>query len=155
MKSLTALIAILAIALIPIQQARAQVDPFTVETVTTSTTAVGAATTATVTSDTLSVRGSEGIGFMFVTKLSGTGTAGVTFAFDVSADGTTWTTNQPFTTGAVAATGTTSVVSFVNFSPDDAIELRNIQYIRLSKVTNANTPSTLTIESLQSTKYNR
>ena len=101
------------------------------------------------------MRGSEGIGFVAKTKLSGTGTAGVTFSFNVSADGETWTTTTPFASPATAANGTNSVVSFFNFSPTDSTELRNIRYIRLGTVQNANTPSTLTIESLQSTKYNR
>lgn len=133
----------------------AQADPFTVETLTLSGTTVAASTTSAITSGTQTVRGSEGIGYVVKFKLSGTGVADVTFKFDVSTDGTNWTTNQPFTSGTIAATGTTSVRAYFKFSPEDSTELRNIQFIRLATVQNANTPSTLTIESLQSTRYNR
>ncbi|CAN5352382.1 hypothetical protein BH09VER1_BH09VER1_28450 [soil metagenome] len=157
MKSYLTLIlgAVLMATLSTITPAHAQVEPFNVATLTLSGTTVAASTTSAVTTSALDVRGSEGIGFVAKFKLSGTGVAAVSFNFDVSADGTTWTTTQPFTSGTIAATGTTSVVTYFNFSPDDPTELRNIRYIRLATVQNANTPSTLTIQSLQSTKYNR
>ena len=135
--------------------ASAQDGPFTVDTLTLSGTTVSAAATGTITSPALPVRGSEGLGFVGTFKLSGTGTSNVTFKFDVSTDGENWTTNQPFSSGAIAANGTTSVRAYWNFSPTDSTELRNIQYIRLATVQNENTPSTLTIQSLQSTRYNR
>jgi len=156
MKKLFTFLAIaVAVAIVQPAVSHAQTDPFTVATVTTSTSTVAANTTADVTSGTLSPRGSEGLGFVAKIKLSGTGVAGVVFGFDVSVDGTTWTTTQPFTSGTITATGTTSVVHFWNFSPYDSTELRNVRYLRLTKVTNSNTPSTLTIESLKSSRYNR
>lgn len=149
------LCAVLATASLLATPLRAQSNAFTVGTLALSGTTVAANTTTAITSNTMTVRGSEGIGFVAKFKLSGTGALGVTFGFDVSTDGTTWTTAQPFSSGSIAANGTTSVVAFFNFSPEDSTELRNIRYIRLGTVQNANTPSTLAIESLTSTKYNR
>jgi len=152
-----AMIAVISLITLPTQFLHAQVDAFNVATLTTSTNTVATNTTATVTTPAIYVRGSEGVGFVAKFKLGAADTNNVVFRFDASADGTTWTTTKPFSSGNIAANGTNSVVHFWNFGPTDSTELRNVQFLRLADVQNANTASNaaLTIESLSSTIYNR
>jgi len=148
-----ALIAVLgAITMPPV--ASAQENPFTVTSLTTSTNAVAASTTAAVTTPAIQVRGSDGLAFLAKFVLDGPSTGNVTFHYNVSADGTNWTTTKPLNSGAIAANGTNAVTAYWNFSPTDSAELRNVKYLKLSEVQNAAT-NAVTLQNLWSSSYNR
>jgi len=147
-----AIVAVLGILTTP--RACAQVDAFTVTSLTTSTNAVAASTTAAVTTPAIEVRGDQGVGFVTKFNVDGPSTGNVTFHYNVSADGTNWTTTKPLNSGAIAANGTNSVTAYYNFGPTDSAELRNIRYIKLSEVQNAAT-NAVSLQSLWSTKFNR
>ncbi len=157
MKSLFTLIILTLFAALASPPAHAQENPFKVTALTPSTNSVSTNSTATVTTPAIQVRGSEGIGFVAKFKLGAADTNNVVFKYDVSADGTTWTTTQPYSSGNIPANGTNSVVQFFTFTPTTSPPLRNVKYIRLGTVQNANTATNaaLTIESIWSTSYNR
>jgi hypothetical protein len=132
--------------------ASAQVTPSSVIPLTLSASTVGSNTTATITSQAFPV--SPGHGFAVVPnfQLSTTGTSNVTFNFQVSVDGVTWTTTTPFTC-AIAATGATPVIAFYNFQSNvTGNGADNIAWVRLASVTNGNTGPTVTINSVTITK---
>jgi hypothetical protein len=114
--------------------AGAQDVPYTSAANTLSTNAVAANATTTVTSDTVRVRGNQGVAFLPSFALAGTGTNTVTFNFNVSYDGSTWTTTTPFTY-AMVANGTNTVRGFANFGPATSTSLNNVRYIRLGSIT--------------------
>jgi hypothetical protein len=151
---LTCIAVIGSLAVLTTPRACAQVDAFTVTSLTTSTNAVAASTTSTVTTDPVEVRGDQGVGFVAKFVLDGPSTGNVTLHYNVSADGTNWTTTKPFNSGAIAANGTNSVTAYYNFGPTDSSELRNIRYIKLAEVQNAAT-NAVSLQNVWSTKYNR
>jgi hypothetical protein len=128
------------------QQSKAQDVVYSSATVNLSATTVPANATTTVTSDAMRVRGNQGIAILPTFNLAGSGTNQVTFKFDVSHDGSTWTTVSPFTY-AVSANGTNTVRGFANFGPATSASLNNIRYLRLSsiQVDNASTNSVTNI----------
>jgi hypothetical protein len=154
---LTVIVIVAVLGILTTPRACAQVDAFTVTALTPSTNSVATNSIAAVTTPAIPVRGSEGVGFVAKFKLGAADTNNVVFKYDVSADGTNWTTTQPFSSGNIPANGTNSVVQFFTFTPTTTPPLRNVNYIRLGTVQNANTATNaaVTIENLWSTKYNR
>lgn len=137
-------------------ESRAQIEPFTVASLTPSTNTIGTNAVATITTPAVAVRGEHGVGFVVKFKLGAAATNALTFHFNVSKDGTNWTTSRPFS-ASVGADGTNSVTHFFAFTPTGSPPLANVQWIRLAAVGNAATASgaAATIEELWSTRYNR
>lgn len=126
----------------------AQVPPQMVTTLTLSGTTVSAGATTTVTSGSFTVNGNTGFAIIPTFSLAAAGTTNVTFNFQASADGATWSTNYPFS-AVIAATGTTAVVNYYNFPAAlTGTGCANARYVRLGQVINSGT-STLTISSVQ------
>ena len=104
--------------------------------------------TATLTGVTIQVTPSklEKAGILLMPSLSCTnaGTSNVVFSFDVSPDGTTWSTTKPVT-ATVACNGTNAVVGAVNIA---ASALPNVQYLRLTSIETTQT-NTVTISSVK------
>lgn len=155
LKIIAVILAAIGIAMLATPKACAQTAPTQTIVLTTSTNAVAANATATVTSQAFRPNSLTGFTIMPNFNLSGTGTSNVTFNFQVSPDGTNWSTVTPFSY-AIAATGTTPAVGYCNFPiQTSGSGSGNVAYVRLATVTNANTPSTLTINSITVTKSNR
>jgi hypothetical protein len=143
-----------AICLAPLA-AHAQVVPKTATALTTSTNVVDVSATATVTSSTFTANSKTGFAVLPAFSLSGTGTLNVTFNFNASVDGTTWTTTNPVSY-AVAANGTNAVVGYAAFPAAPAYSggpgVAQVRYWRLGSIQNANTTGTMTLQSLTVTK---
>lgn len=75
--------------------------------------------------------------------------ANVTFGFNVSADGTNYTTTAPLTC-VVALNGTNAVVGWKQFDP---LVLNNVRWIRLGSIVNAATNG-VTIQRVQWSRAN-
>jgi len=156
MKQLIAII--MLVILLAFVCAPAQADdqgyPTTTTSLTLSSGTVAASGTATITSGSFTVNGLTGFAVTPTFALAAAGTTNVTFNFQASADGTTWSTNYPFS-AVIAATGTTPVVNYVNFPPNvTGTGCANARYVRLGQVINSGT-STLTISGVKVTKSNR
>lgn len=134
-----------------VPSAHAQVTPRNVIALTLSTSTAAANTTTVVTSQAIELKPGAGFAVIPSFKLAGAGTDNITFNFQVSADGTTWTTTTPFTY-TEAANGTTTVVGFKNFGPTNGAD--NVLYVRLASVTNASTTQACTISAITITKDN-
>lgn len=93
------------------------------------------AQTVTYNSAALYVRKNQGLAIMPWIASSDAANGAVTFTFDVSADGTNYTTSTPFTY-APTLNGTTSVIGYTNWS---STILNNVRYIRLRSIANAHT----------------
>jgi hypothetical protein len=137
---------------IPVQ---AQLEPFQSAALTPSDTSIAAGATEASTTAAVEVVAGQGVGFFITFKLGGAGTDNCVFKFDVSYDGTTWTTTKPFTTGNVAANGTTSVIHYVEFGPGTTAPLGHVRYIRLAQVVNGSSGEILTLEGVRYTRSNR
>jgi len=96
---------------------------------------VGASSTSNITTTAVTVRQGSGIAILPLFAGTNAGTAVLTLHFEVSADGTNFTTTTPLKALA-AQNGTTGVLSYTNFPPD---LLNNVRAIRLAKVQNAHT----------------
>lgn len=154
---LLTLIAVIAIFANLTTPAFCQVDAFSTKNLTLSNTTVPGNTTAhTVTTPAIQVRGSDGIGFVVDAVLNGAGTNALNFKFNVSTDGSTWTTTAPFQSGNITCNGNTTVRAFWNFGPTDSTELRNIRWIRLSAVDNlgGNATANATLSNMTATFFN-
>ena len=95
------------------------------------------AQTVTVNSNPIYVRKNQGVA---ITPLQVSGDAAngaVTYTFDVSIDGTNYTTLTPFTY-APAHNGTTLVVGYTNWS---STILNNVRFMKLRSIANAHTNS--------------
>lgn len=131
--------------------ARAQVTPRNITTLTLTATTAAANATTVITSQAIEIKPGAGFAVIPSFKLAGAGTDNITFNFQVSADGTTWTTTTPFTY-TEAANGTTSVVGYKNFGPASGAD--NVLYVRLASVTNASATQACTINSITLCKDN-
>jgi hypothetical protein len=96
---------------------------------------VEAAATSNVVTKAVAVRQNRGLAIMPEFKILSASTANLTFTFDVSRDGTNWSTTGPFV-WVIAANGTTLVRGYTNLPPT---ALDNINWIRLTSVANAAT----------------
>jgi hypothetical protein len=77
-----------------------------------------------------------------------TAASGLGCKFDLSADGTTWTTTLPLT-NSVTMNGTNRVVGYTLFAPS---VLDHMRYIRLAQIVNANT-NIITINSIKASQF--
>jgi hypothetical protein len=90
-----------------------------------------------ITTTPIRIRQNQGVSFATALAVSNSGTALLTFYFNLSQDGTNYTTTNPLQFN-VPCTGTTGVRAFTNFT--DAL-LNNAAAIRLSIISNANANS--------------
>ena len=113
--------------------AEAQVLPTTTGALSQLPVAVTNATTLATNSTAITVR--QGKGLAVFPKFHGTGasTSDVTFHFDVSIDGTNYTTTRPLT-AVVPLNGTNLVTGFKLFAPS---ALDHVRTIRISAIQNA------------------
>lgn len=123
-------------ALVLALPAQAQVTPVTVGTFTNVPTIIA---TAGVSNVNALVQLRQGRGISILPSFAGTnsGAANLRLEFDVSADGTNFTTTSPFVL-TFAMNGTTGVIPWTNIPPS---LLDNVAYLRLTKMTNAHTAS--------------
>ena len=96
-----------------------------------------ASSTSNVNSGVILVRQHRGIAIVPAFTGSGASTLNVTFKWDVSADGTNYTTTQPLSL-VVPANGTNAVIAYTNVP---ATYLNNVRYLRVSSVANGATNS--------------
>lgn len=154
MKKHLMFLAAFILSFIAVPALHAQVTPKTLTTLTLSDTSIATSATETVTSQAFTINPDSGFAVIATFVGSTTGTSNVTFNFQVSTDGTTWSTNTPFTF-AVAATGATTVRAFYNFPPGVAgTGASNIAYVRLASVANANSGATITLNSVVISRNN-
>lgn len=111
--------------------------------------AVTNAASITPTNAIVELRKNQGIAILPRFVGTGASTANVTFTFNVSADGTNYTTTGPLTYTA-ALNGTTPVVGYKLFT---ATDLNNVRYLKLSSVTNAGSVGCV-ISGIQYSYYN-
>lgn len=111
----------------------AQVTAVTTGTLTSVDATVATNGVATITSSAVDVPQGRALAFVPEFKLASAGTGNVVFTFQVSIDGTDWTTSSGLT-HTVAATGTTLVRSLYLLDPT---ELAAVKQIRLSQISNA------------------
>jgi hypothetical protein len=83
----------------------------------------------------------SGESFVISLQLSGAGTAGVLLQWDGLVDSNNWTTDHPLST-VVTANGTTTVIHWVNFTRDQANNLRSL-YPTVCINSNSGTPATI------------
>jgi hypothetical protein len=81
----------------------------------------------------ITVRQGKGLAVLPTFWGTGASSANVTFTFNVSADGTNYTTTGPLT-AVIALNGTTPVTGYTLFDPT---ELNNVKYLKLSTIANA------------------
>lgn len=158
-KSLHLLFAFMAVILIAgAPRASAQVTPTQQIVLVTSTNTVAPSGTATVTSQAFTPNAASGFGVMSnVVTGTGAGTTSgtVTFGFQVSLDGTNWTTTYPIKTTTVS-TGTTPAIDY--YSVPTLVTGSGCAvapFVRLGQVINSGTSGTLTIGSLTIILRNR
>lgn len=134
------LAALVAMAMAVLTPSVAQVSPTTTGTLTSVTTGVASNDVVTVTSSSVNVPQGRALAFVPEFKLASAGTGNVIFTFQVSIDGTDWTTSAGLT-HTVAANGTTTVRSLYLLDPT---ELNAVRYVRLAGINNAANAVTLT-----------
>ena len=122
-----------------------------------STNEVGASTDATVTSAALRLRGNQGCAFLPAFTGGTNGQANctsmdVTFRFQVSHDSNTWTTTTPITY-TVAAVSNQAVRGFVAVDPAGTSGVRNVRWIRLASINNANTNNVIRAITLRHSSF--
>lgn len=128
--------ALILSALIDPPPADAQTTPTTYGAFTNGVLTVTNAQTLTVLTDGVTVRQGKGMAIMpYFVSLTDPTAANTTFNFDVSYDGTNWTTTSPFSL-AVGHNSTTPVRGFTNWN---ATLLANVRQIRLRSVANGGT----------------
>lgn len=131
-KAIIALIMLLsAFILTPQTQAQPAWGSWTTNVTLTITNAQ----TLTLNTPALYIRKNQGLAIMPWIVSGDAANGAVTFTFDVSIDGTNYTTSTPFTY-APTLNGTTSVKGFTNWSSEI---LNNARYIRLRSIANAHT----------------
>lgn len=128
-----AFVAILALVAWISPPVDAQVTANTTGTLTSVDTGVATNGVATVTSSSVDVPHGRALAFVPEFKLAGAGTGNVVFTFQVTIDGTDWTTSSGLS-HTVAANGTTTVRSLYLLDPT---ELAAVKAIRLSQISNA------------------
>lgn len=129
-------------------ESQAQVTPKTVTALTLSDTSIALSATEVVTSQAFTINPRSGFAVIPTFVCAASGTSNVTFNFEVSVDGTNWTTMKPFS-AAIAATGTTPVTGFYNFPANVAgTGAANIAWVRLGSVQNANSGGAITLTSI-------
>ncbi len=120
--------------------ADAQVSSVTTGTLTSVDATVATNGVATITSSAVDVPPGRALAFVPEFKLAGAGTGNVVFTFQVTIDGTDWTTSSGIS-HTVAANGTTLVRSLYLLDPT---ELAAVKQIRLSQISNAANAQVLT-----------
>lgn len=118
--------------------AKAQYQPNFYQNILTNGTvqiATAAATNTSALSKPVYVRQGKGISFLPYCAGTNSATANTWYFFDVTADGTNWSTTMPLQ-GSVALNGTTGSRGYILF---DYSELDNVRAIRLAQITNAHT----------------
>ena len=137
MKHLFTLLAAMAIALIAFTPpASAQVTPNQSDAISVAASVtVTNATTLTIASNSIPVVSGRGMAFLTSYTGAGAATDNLTFKFNVSHDGTTWTTSTPIT-ATQALNGTNAVVGYFLIPPTT---LDHVNYIRLASIANAAT----------------
>jgi len=133
MKDLLCLVLLLAAA-----SAQAQVPASGVRTLVLSTNVAAESAQTTITSDRFVPNGVTGFGVVPTFSGAGAGTAAVTLLFQVSADGTNWTTTFPIS-ATFAANGTNTVRGYFNVDATGTNGPANARYLRLGAVSNTNT----------------
>lgn len=118
------------VGLIP--EAGAQIYPTTYGTFSDVPGTIAASTTLTTNSAAITVRQGRGVAILPEVQGDAASTANLTFTFEVSADGTNYTTTGPLT-AVVALNGTTVVRGFTLL---DATKLNNVRSLRISKIQN-------------------
>lgn len=111
----------------------AQVTPNNTGTLTSVTTGVASNDVVTVTSSAVDVPQGRALAFIPEFKLASAGTGNTVWTFQVSIDGTDWTTSSGLS-HTVAANGTTTVRSYYLLDPT---ELAAVRKVRLSQISNA------------------
>ncbi len=137
MKHLFSLLAAVALVLIAFTPAAsAQVTPNQSDTISqAASVTVTNATTLTISSNRIDVVAGRGIAFLTAYTGAGAATDNLTFKFNVSHDGTTWTTSTPIT-ATQALNGTNAVVGYFIIPPTS---LDHVNYLRLASIANAAT----------------
>lgn len=130
-----ALLCMVAAFALAAPSSQAQVTSTTYGTLTQVPGAVTNATTVSTNSGAIRVWKNQGVAILPAFTGLGASTANVTFTFNVSADGTNYTTTGPLTY-VVALNGSTAVLGYKLFLPTD---VNNVQYLRLSSIQNAAT----------------
>lgn len=125
--------ALVAVALAILPLAQAQVAPNNTGTLTSVTTGLATNDVVTVTSSAVDVPQGRALAFIPEFKLANSGTGNVVWTFQVSIDGTDWTTSSGLS-HTVAANGTTTVRSYYLLDPT---ELAAVRKVRLSQISNA------------------
>jgi hypothetical protein len=120
-------------------KAAAQLTPNTYANILTNsgTWEIGASSTSNINAGVAFVRKDRGLALLPSFAGNNAGSAALTFTFDVSADGTNYSTT-PGITVAFAMNGTTGVRGYTNFPPT---QLNNVRTIRLRSIQNAHTAS--------------
>jgi hypothetical protein len=93
------------------------------------------ATAPTINSPAVALYRGRGLAIMPTFIGTNAGTANVILAFNVSADGTNWSTTTPFSY-TLPMNGTTAVIGYTNF-PSTLLD--NVAYLRLAYISNAHT----------------
>lgn len=109
-------------------------------------TVIAASSTSNIVTSPITVRQGSGQAFFATINHTNASTATATFHFDVSYDGSTFTTTQPLKF-AVVGNGTTAVVGYTNFPPS---VLDNVRQIKLSAIQNAHTAALFVTNVVQS-----
>jgi len=116
--------------------AHAQLEPVAYARFTPDVPSVASATTITLTNPaSVFVRKDRGMAIIPTFVAANAGTSNVVFTFEVSADGTNFTTTGPVSVTAVA-NGTNTVRHYSLIPPTT---LNNVRYIRLHSIQNAQT----------------
>lgn len=92
-------------------------------------------TSAVTSNSALSLKPNQTLGILVLFSAAGTGTSNVVANFQVSPDGTNWTTS-PFLTVTTAANGTNAVGGYGLWTAD---QLRGIKQVRFSGITTTQT----------------
>ena len=136
LRSILAASLMLAVALAWLLPAAAQVAPFAPRTGTFDSLAAVSTNSATLTVNSTGVTVYPDRGMAVFPSFTGlgAGTSNLTFAFDVSYDGTVWSTTGPLSY-TVAMNGTNPVVGYF-LIPKTSLD--NVKKIRLKSIANAN-----------------
>jgi hypothetical protein len=128
-------LALLALAAAPLApRVQAQTEPTTFGTFTNAVLTATNGQTLTINGPPITVHQDKGMAILpYFAAASAGEAANVTFNFDVTYDGTNWTTTKPITV-AVAHNGTAAVRGHLLLDPT---ELNHVRQIRLSTVANA------------------
>jgi hypothetical protein len=150
MKMWSAMLMVLAIICMLAAPAtsQAQVTPTATGEFLGSTYLINGSVTSNINTSAISVRQAKGLAFLPLLAGTNASTAAVTFVFDVSVDGTNFTTSSPLAF-AVAMNGTTAVRGYTNFS---STLLDNVSHLRLRSIQNAHTASVFVTNAVWSVK---